>query len=332
MQFPRPRGPLSEHLLEHLTRPPHAFTSPQPSGNPLSGNDFHLTLFLCFEMHYGGLDGISDGWEWEPSLIAFRRSLEERFEAALVEKVAPVGPVADVASELRTLADDDTGPSLAAYMQSHATREQFLEFMIHRSAYHLKEADPHTWAIPRLGGRAKAAMVEIQADEYGSGSVERMHSHLFARAMQAVGLESRYGNYVQQIPGVTLATVNLMSMFGLNRRWRGAAVGHLALFEMTSSLPNRKYGNGLRRLGLDDASDFFDEHVEADAVHEVIAAHDMAGALAADDPALTGDIIFGARALLELDRAFADHLLERWARGLSSLLSSDVLSLPATSR
>ena len=77
---------------------------------------------------------------------------------------------------------------------------------------------------------------------------------------------------------VTLRTVNLMSLFGLHRRLRGAIVGHLALFEMTSAIPNRRYGNGLRRLGLgDDATDFFDEHVTADAVHEAVAAVDLAG-------------------------------------------------------
>ena len=38
-------------------------------------------------------------------------------------------------------------------------------------------------------------------------------------------------------PAITLAIGNLMSLFGLHRRLRGAIVGHLAAFEMTSSLP-----------------------------------------------------------------------------------------------
>src|SRR5918997_1483806 len=62
-----------------------------------------------------------------------------------------------------------------------------------RSVYHLKEADPHTFAVPRLSGRAKAAMVEIQADEYGGGSAERMHSQLFAGMMCDLGLDAGYG-------------------------------------------------------------------------------------------------------------------------------------------
>jgi hypothetical protein len=119
---------------------------------------------------------------------------------------------------------------------------------------------------------------------------------------------------------VTLATVNLMSLFGLHRRHRGAIVGHLALFEMTSSVPNRRYANGLRRLGYDgDATEFYDEHVVADAVHENVAAVDLAGGLARQEPTLAPDILWGATALRELEGRFARHLLDSWAAGRSSL-------------
>jgi hypothetical protein len=164
-------------------------------------------------------------------------------------------------------------------------------------------------------------MVEIQADEYGGGDPDRVHAALFAKAMDGLGLDSRYGAYLDRIPGFTLATVNLMSLLGLHRRWLGAIVGHLALFEMTSSVPNRRYASGLRRLGFDRATtDFFDEHVTADAVHESIAAVDLAGGLVRQDPALAADVIWGARALVELEGRFARRLLEAWEEGRSSLL------------
>jgi hypothetical protein len=191
---------------------------------------------------------------------------------------------------------------------------------VHKSAYQLKEADPHSFAIPRLSGRAKVAMVEIQFDEYGSGKAERQHSRLFANTMDALALDSRYGAYLDLIPGCTLAAVNLMSMCGLQRRLKAAIVGHLAVLEMDSTQPNRRYGNGLRRLGFGkDATDFFDEHVEADAVHEALAAHDLAGALASDDPSLIADMLFGARAMLLLDEVQARFVSERWEAGESSL-------------
>jgi hypothetical protein len=166
-------------------------------------------------------------------------------------------------------------------------------------------------------------MIEIQADEYGGGRADRIHAQLFADSMDALGLESAYGAYLDQIPGVTLATVNLMSFMGLHRRWRGGIVGHLAVFEMTSSIPNRRYGTGLRRLGLDGAAiEFFDEHVLADAVHENVAAVDLAGGLVAQDPALAGSVLWGARALILLDALWAWHLLGAWQAGHSSLAES----------
>jgi hypothetical protein len=178
-------------------------------------------------------------------------------------------------------------------------------------------------------GPPKAAMVQIQADEYGGGVADRIHAQLFADTMEALGLDARYGAYVDRLPAVTLATVNLMSLFGLHRRWRGAIVGHLALFEMESSVPNRRYGNGLRRLGCGgQATAFFDEHVMADAIHEAVAAVDLAGGLARQQPLLTQDVLWGAATLVELDGRFARHLLGAWDLGDSSLRGR--LSQPLT--
>jgi heme oxygenase-like protein len=230
---------------------------------------------------------------------------------------------------LRAVEDEDEGPALSTYLEREGTLDQFREFAAHRSAYQLKEADPHSWALPRLSGGPKAALVEIQADEYGGGRADRVHATLFAKAMGALGLDDRYGAYVDLLPGVTLRTVNLMSLCGLHRRLVGAIIGHLALFEMTSAIPNRRYGNGLRRLGLgDDATDFFDEHVTADAVHESVAAVDLAGGLARQDPTLGPDILWGARCLLAVEDDWATHLMRAWEADETSLRSPLPLPTP----
>ena len=59
--------------------------------------------------------------------------------------------------------------------------------------------------------------------------------------------------------------------------------------------------------------------MQADSVHELIAAHDLAGGLAHDEPGLAPDVVFGAAACLTLDAAVAQHLLGSWARHASSL-------------
>jgi hypothetical protein len=226
----------------------------------------------------------------------------------------------DVGGALQRIVAEDTGPPLSRYLETQGELEQMLEHVVHRSAYQLKEADPHSWVIPRLTGAPKAALLEVQSDEYGGGRAERMHSVLFERTMTGLDLDPSYGAYVDRLPGITLATVNLMSLCGLHRRLRGALVGHLAAFEMTSSIPNRRYGNALRRLGFGpEVTDFYDEHVEADAVHESIAAWDLADGLATAEPDLAPDILFGAQALLALEERWARHLLAAWRHGATSL-------------
>jgi len=321
-RLPTPRGPLSELVVDALRDPPHRLApAPSPATGAL-GEDLQLTLYVLYELNYRGFRDVDAGWEWQPSLLALRASMEADFEACLRERVhrTEVSP-ANVAAEIVRVIDEDEGPALSVYMERSATLNQFREFLIHRSAYQLKEADPHSWAIPRLEGPAKAALVEVQADEYGGGRPDRVHSTLFAKAMRALDLDPAYGAYLDRIPAVTLATVNLMSLFGLHRRLRGAIVGHLAAFEMTSPIPNARYAKGLRRLGLgEDALDFFDEHVEADSVHENIAVYYLAPGLAVSEPAVSGDILFGASSLLHLDGRFAGHVLAAWEDGVTSLL------------
>jgi Iron-containing redox enzyme len=334
--LPDSRGPLTAVLFHELRDAAHRLPPivlPDVT-HPLADEDVQLALYVLYELHYRGFDGVDERWEWEPSLLALRAVLEDIFEGGLFYAIGPPDDDLRIAPEdmdvaLRGVADAEDAPSLSEHLEREGTHDHFREFAIHRSAYQLKEADPHSWAIPRLAGAPKAALVEIQSDEYGGGRAERMHAQLFADAMAGMGLDATYGAHLDVIPGVTLATVNLMSLMGLHRRWRGGIAGHLALFEMTSSLPNGRYARGLRRLGLDAATAFFDEHVEADAVHENIAAVDLAGGLARAEPQLTGQILWGARALAELDARWARHLLGCWERGVSSLRAAAPSRAPA---
>ncbi len=281
--LPTPRGPLSEALISALRGPVRSIPAAGAAeGDPLAAEDLHLALYCCYELHYRGFDGVDENWEWEPALLGYRRALERCFEQGLLDAVGePSRTVApeEMDSALRAIIAADDAPSLSSHVQRTASLEQVLEFVIHRSAYQLKEADPHTWVAPRLTGAPKAALVEIQADEYGGGRPERVHAQLFADAM----------------------------------------AGHLAAAEMTSSIPNRRYGNGLRRLGLGHATAYHDEHVVADAVHENIAAVDLAGGLARQDRALGADALFGARALVHVEAAWSRHILGAWEAGVSSL-------------
>lgn len=192
-----------------------------------------------------------------------------------------------------------------------------------KSAHQLKEANPHTFALPRLPMPAKLAMLEIQVDEYGNGRAEDVHSGLFARAMTAVGLDPTYGAYVDAWPAPVLAANVALGWWASRRDWAGAVAGHLAMIETTSSLPCQQYVAGARRLGLDrEAWAYVDEHVEADAVHEQVVLRQMCPAVAqAEGPER---LLFGFLAGLYLEGRVGQEAIARWDAGDSALRPAPV--------
>lgn len=333
MRLPAPRGRVSDELITGLRLGRIGQIDVDEVDDPVVDDDLQIALWVCNELSYRGFADVDDAsardpdWdpEWDPDVLALRQRIERLLLAALRRDVppAPAAAGSSVPEGLAELVDSADGPDLSGFLSKKATREQFVEFVVHRSIYHVKEADPHSWGIPRLDGAAKAALIAIQADEYGNGMAHRMHSELFRLMMRALRLDDSYGAYLDLVPGVTLASSNVMTLFGLHRSLRGALVGHLAAFEMTSSLPNHAYSLGFRRLGGSTAAAaFFEEHVTADALHEQLAARDLCGGLAAQEPQLAPDILFGAACGLHLDELFARHLMESWQHGESSLISS----------
>src|SRR5918993_3173043 len=213
MHTPDPCGPLSRVVLTHLRSGAGAVVSSRGATQlrrlvdrvvePLHDRDFQLALACCYELHYRGFDDVDDDLEWHPTTLALVAPLESALESALRAEVPrPVAGAADVPAALRTLVDSDVGPegdselggevepgsapSVSGFLLRHADDRHYRDFLVQRSVYHLKEADPHTWVIPRLTGAAKAALVEIQADEYGGGRPAAMHSNLFAATLRGL--------------------------------------------------------------------------------------------------------------------------------------------------
>ncbi|MBW0010185.1 MAG: iron-containing redox enzyme family protein, partial [Pseudonocardiales bacterium] len=196
--LPNPRGPITEILFKALVGTPGDLEGVPPiEGDPLADDDLHLALYACYEIHYRGFSGVDARWEWNPSLLSLRGRLEEAFESGLLECFRDEAwrDSSDVKLTLNQIAAQP-GPSLSRYLRDKATPDELKDYIIHRSAYQLKEADPHSWVIPRLQGKAKAALVEIEFDEYGCGRAERVHAVLFRTTMDAMGLDSRYGAYL----------------------------------------------------------------------------------------------------------------------------------------
>lgn len=327
MPLPAARGPIGSALRSVLTGQTPAsellavVRAWTPPADVLHDDDAQACLTTLYELHLQGVMGVSDDWEWDLELLAVRALLETPFAAAL--DALAEGPAADpstVVADLQQLTADTGRPGLSHRVARDAPLWQVRELLTHRAPYQLREADPHTLGIPRLAGAPKGALVEVQADEYGGGRPERMHSALFARTLRAIGVDDGYGHHVDLVPAITLASLNALSYLALHRARLGELVGHLCAVEMTSALPSRLYSAGLRRLGFGrDATLFYDVHVEADAMHEQVVARDLAGGLAREQPHRADAIVRGARMCLALDELVAEQLTTCWAGGGTSL-------------
>ena len=310
---PKPRGALSDVLFEAMRTDPPSWEGVLGTA-PDHDDDAQIALWTLYELHYRGFDDVDDDMEWRPELLRLRRDLEQPFEAQLRERFDVPEVTSPFAESFFDYVAGHDGRSLASFVQREANADQVRELLSVRSIYHLKEADPSAWIVPRLTAGPQAALMELQYDEYGAGDPNRLHAHLFARGLGASGLRSAYGAYIDDVPREVLEQNNAMTMFGLHRRLRGAALGHLAAFEATSSLPSRRMAQGLDRLRFPQALiDYYDEHVEADAVHEQLAVRVVCGALLDAEPALVDDVFFGAFTCLDLEDRFAAAMLEAWA-------------------
>ena len=323
--LPAAHGPLSTAVRRALAGPPShdhfaRIGAPVRDSDPY-GLDLHLALTMCYELHYRGFAGVDPTWEWNPALLQLRGELERAFLAGVRRDVGPVEPGRTAAAEMEAISvepADDSGPSY--HLRDKGSWEQMREYFAHRSVYHLKEGDPHAWAIPRLMGTAKAAFVAVEFDEYGAGQGPRVHQQLFADLLAAAGLDATYLGYLDAVPAEALAVVNLMSLFGLHRSLRGAAIGHFASTEITSPPGSRRMVQALERMSAPPACvGFYSEHVEADAVHEQVVRIDVVGDLVAREPHLDDDVVFGIRAHAVVENRLANRIMESWKQGQTSL-------------
>ncbi|GIL27818.1 hypothetical protein NUM_30720 [Actinocatenispora comari] len=319
-RLPAPRGPLSDWLVDVLAErttagpPDAALRAPEPFGA-----DLQLALYTCYELHYRSFAGVPAEREWDLGVLAFRAALERTFLAALRDAVPGVADPQEALAQL--LVDPVDGGGVAGRLQETGLRWQMREYLVHRSLYHLKEADPHAWVIPRLTGSIKAALVAVEYDEFGGGRGERVHQQLFADLMAGLDLDPRYLHYLDAVPAPMLAVVNLMSLLGLHRALRGGLVGHFAAAEISTPPSAKRMVEALRRMDAPaQCIEYYTEHIEADAVHEQVMRHDVLAALCRAEPELVPDVVLGIEATVLVEDRLAAHLLHAWDHDSSSLL------------
>lgn len=324
--LPSPVGPLSERATSLLatgtpiTAPIGAMsgsTIGAQSVDPLQ-HDLQLALYVLNELHYGGWTGVDDDLEWDPNVTSLRRALDSEFEQRL--RRALVSTPSDTLDEARRLLAPGAGPSVSGFLRESGTADQVRESMILRTPYQGKEADPHTFALPRFNGPTKRVFTEIQAGEYGVGH-RRSHAELFADSLEGLGLDPTVNAYIDQCSGAALATSNLVTLGAMNRRLRGVVLGQLSFFEMDSVVPNQRMVDCCDRLELDDkVRPFFHIHVMADAEHQLMVESAFLTDYPTIEPDQVDNVLLGMRAQALIDHAIAAQAVPAWENGESALV------------
>jgi hypothetical protein len=297
-------------------------TPPVAGVDALYDDDFGLALYLCSEAHYRGMADAD--WEWDLGLRRFHRELESVFLDRVRDELGAPNPQKkfQVVNAINELVSEFAHTSPSTYLFESGTVDQLREFCVHRSVYKLRGSNPATFGIPRRVGEAKDGMVEIEFDEAGSSESDHVNEVLFADTMQALGLDDAFGSYIDILPGITLATVNLASMFSLQSRWRAALVGYLSVSEMASAESVEHFGDALTRLGfVSEGHRYLKQKQIADVQRPLIARDRMLAGLIRAEPRIGADLLLGAGAVLMLEQRFATQLFATWELDHSSLLS-----------
>ena len=210
---------------------------------------------------------------------------------------------------------------------------QVREFIVHRSAYQLKEADPHSWAIPRLSGPPKAALVEIQADEYGGGRPERMHAPAVRRRdgrararlpLRRLPRPAAGGDARDRQPDVAVRPAPAPA----RRDRRPPRAVRDDLLDPEPPLRRRACGGSAsttRRRPRSSTSTSRPTRCTRRSPPSTSPAGSRGS-----EPGLAADILLGARALMALEGRWARALLGAWEAGRSSLRRRSTAPAPAS--
>ena len=324
MLLPEARGDLTFALVDALRRDdPDCCPRPSsPAADPLTDDELQLALWICYELHYRGFDDVGADGSGSPSCSACAASSRRSLLGALRARVAVPGrtrPVAAAAARTRRLR---RRPVAVAVHAAQANRDAVPRVRDAPLGLPAEGGRPAQLGDPPAERPAKAALVEIQADEYGGGELRADALRaLPRRCCAASGSTTPTAPTSTRCPASRSRVSNVMSLFGLHRALRGALVGHLAAYEMTSSAPvpplRARAAPARRRRGrMPSSSTSTSPRTRCTSNWPRTTSAAGSPMPSRSSPRTS---LFGAAACLYVDKRFAEHVLGCWAQERTSL-------------
>ena len=283
VRLPAARGPLSNFVIEHLRRAPHKLPGLlAPVDDPLRGDDFHLALLIAFRVQAGTIE-VSDGWQWNASLIDFRVGLQRRFESALTMSSDPVASSAgaSMGTIAQTIAkgtiQQDRAHTPAAMISRIGSPAQLEELLAHRALLLETVADAWALLVPRVPETDRDALVR------------------FGMTV------SKKATHAADLPGVSLARANLIWLLAIDGSHGVALAGALAVHEMLAARADHDLAVAARRLRLPEVATELETAAERASEGN---ASTLAASLSSEQPGAAA-VAKGARWMLAVTRRWS---------------------------
>ena len=118
-----------DRLTERCVEADHSLRAAMAAADPYS-LDLQLALYLCYELHYRGLEGVDAAWEWNPTLLSLRGGLEHQFLDAIRRDVGDINSSSTAANEMAELSIEPLGGGgLSYYLRDEGTWQQMREYL-----------------------------------------------------------------------------------------------------------------------------------------------------------------------------------------------------------
>lgn len=253
----------------------------------------------------------------------FRDNLHRRREQHEAQLLPPASTSLTTWFEKQALGEHPAeSGEWSEHVREGITLDQLKCIVSQRSLFFLREPDPWIYAVPTLVGVAKAGLIDLLLDEYGWGKLDRMHSSVYARLMDALGLVSERDHYESESSWRYLATLNHQWMCALDGSLSRRLLGTIYLTEADSPQAMRNYLAAWARLGIDDPDvlEFYELHVEADENHSAVALDEVVlPVCAAEGEESIAEITKGIFDARTLEADFTEHELSRARESVSSV-------------
>lgn len=202
----------------------------------------------------------------DPSLAALTARFESQLLTRLSDEAAELRPDLEPGVDgMRHLAAIDRVPRVYRWLERDATWAELVEFLTLEGGPDADFDDLVALAQVGTRGDVKLALAENYWDEMGRGDLERVHTRLHDRLVDAVGMTTLPRD---ELPAPVLARAVLSGVLATKRHLHPELIGALGLIELQAGPRCRAVVRAMRRLDAPEAAiDFYAEHAEQDPVH-----------------------------------------------------------------